>query len=324
MRHYVFGYGSLICSESRAITVEALGGSSDGDSRSGSSGGAIPIRLLNWVRLWNVRGRNTYLGVQQCVDANVDVDFNVESTDGTAADAITTSRSFGSSSQRPHASCVGVLIPLPSSKESKNVLEALDSREFAYIRQKVDLKSIQRVDDLLIEDESINAKISTSPSRSNVRKVDNQKKCMEAIQNKYYKDTFLEKWPQRIDAAKGHENEVCVWCYVPKKEAMGMARAENPILQSYVDVCVKGCLSISKSFAREFAEGTYGWYSGDFPTHWDSNAENDEKTRASDSSSCWIDDRKDPKYVRANKEYSLEKCKALDAVFDPVMLKRRR
>jgi hypothetical protein len=314
----------LICSESRAITVEALGGSSGGDSSSsGSGGGAIPIRLLNWVRLWNVRGPNTYLGVQQCVDANANVDFDIEPTSGTTADATTTSRSISSSSRRPPISCVGVLFPLPSSKESENALEALDRREFAYTRQKVDLGSIERVDDLLIEEESSNANIITSTS--DIRGIDKQKKLMEAIQNKYYKDTFLGKWPPSVDDANDHENEVCVWCYVPQKEFMGIARAENPILQSYVDVCVKGCLSISKSFAKEFTEGTYGWYPGHSPPRWESNAENDEEARAVDFSfSCWIDDRNNPKYVRADKEYSLENCKALDAVFDPVMLKRRR
>jgi len=294
MRHYVFGYGSLICSESRAVTAAALCGS-DGDI-----GGAIPVRLKNWVRLWNVRGRNTntYLGVQ-----------SIE-TRGAA-----TSRS------QPPRSCVGVLVPLPSSNDDDEALKALDRREAAYKRQRVDLGSIERVDDLLIDEDGY-----TSDNESEMGNDIQENK--EAIHNKYYKDTYLWKRPPGNDAnANESEEEVCVWVYVPVEEYTGMARAENPILQSYVDVCVKGCLSISKAFAKEFVDGTYGWYPGH--SHHDGNTndetENDNEEGAGDDSSfCWIDDRNDPMYIRANKEYSLENSKALDAVFDPIILRRRR
>ena len=282
MIHYVFGYGSLIDSESRARTATALGGC-------GSSGGAIPVRLWNWVRLWNVKGSNTYLGVQKSK-----ADF--ESIE---------------SNRRSLKSCVGVLFPLPSSNESDEALVALDRRERAYTRHRVDLESIERIDHLLIE-----GKRSTNTKE--------QQKQMQAVYENYYENTFLagdESSSGNSEDGKAYA-DVCVWIYVPKAHIAGMATTDNPILQSYVDVCLKGCLSISKAFAKEFVEGTYGWYPGQAPNQ--SNAPNDTILDDGDSSlSCWIDDRSNPIYVRANKEYSLKHAKELDAIFDPILLRRR-
>jgi len=345
MRHYVFGYGSLICSESRAKTAEALGGSIVGQSDVG-----IPVRLLGWVRVWNVRGHNTYLGVQ-----SVAADSSPISDEKANA-------SIGKNGQQAH-SCVGVLFPLPASTNGdyEKALSALDQREIAYTRQSVNLRLIQTVDDLLIErieEEDVDGKSES--------KMERQTKQIQLAKNQYYKDTFLykkmnddansilgkqprnnednaykteiarinddheETKKQEItETAKDKDTKVCVWIYVPKAKYMGMARAENPILQSYVDVCIKGCLSISKAFAKEFVEGTYGWYPGH---HSDvvgnqvkSNIDDkDTSNDGSDISSCWIDDRIDPKYIRANKTYSLDHSEALDAVFSQSLLRRRR
>jgi len=298
MRQYVFGYGSLICSESRAVTAAALGGSSSDTDDNAGEPRSIPVRVKNWVRLWNVRGYNTYLGVE-CVGTS--------DNDAAVAAAV-------SSTSQPH-SCVGVLFPLPSSNGDGEALKALDIREKAYKRHRVELGLIERVDDLLIEEESA-----------------------EAIENKYYKDTFLGKDSPAVSEA---DEEVYVWIYVPLEKYRGMARPKEPILQSYVDVCVKGSLSFSKAFAKEFVEGTYGWYPGH--SHLKSNAndndndnnndndnvqdgdDNEDEGTAGhgDSSSCWVDDRNNPIYSRCDKEYSLQNSEALDAVFDPKILSRR-
>mmetsp|Transcript_13705 Transcript_13705/g.34465 ORF Transcript_13705/g.34465 Transcript_13705/m.34465 type:complete len:269 (-) Transcript_13705:43-849(-) len=239
MRHYVFGYGSLICSESRATTAAALGVSD-------SSG--IPVRLKNWVRLWNVQGPNTYLGVQPCKGK----------------------------------SCVGVLFAIPSTEDNDEVLEALDKRERGYTREEIDLELIQRVDDLLDEESS----------------------------SSYYNNTFLDSTCAE---------KVCLWIYNPIPKYTSMATAEVPILQSYVDICMKGCLSISNKFAEEFVTGTYGWYPGDVR-----RLKPDIETQDDPNSSCWIDDRRHPVYIRADKEYALQHANALDAAFDKIQLDRRR
>lgn len=58
-----------------------------------------------------------------------------------------------------------------------------------------------------------------------------------------------------------------VWLYVPKghdaKQTPGVAldpaSLSHPILQSYVDVCILGCLEYSEEFAIEFIQTTSGW-----------------------------------------------------------------
>jgi hypothetical protein len=227
---------------------------------------------------------------------------------------------------------VGVLVPLPSSNDDDydEALNALDRREYAYTRQRVHLESIERVDDLLMveteEPSGTKDDVESTKSTSDSGTTDLRKKQM--VYDDYYKDTFLEK---KLHDEQGGREKVCVWVYVPIDQVRGMATSEQPILQSYVDVCMKGCLLISEAFAREFVEGTYGWYPGHSHTSScgssssSSSSSKDEKEGAmGDSSFCWVNDRTNPIYVRADKDYSLEHSEALDAVFDPSLLRRRR
>ena len=48
-----------------------------------------------------------------------------------------------------------------------------------------------------------------------------------------------------------------IWTYIAKEPAA--PTPECPIVQSYVDVCLAGCLSIGEEFAREFVTQTQGW-----------------------------------------------------------------
>jgi cation transport regulator ChaC len=63
-----------------------------------------------------------------------------------------------------------------------------------------------------------------------------------------------------------------VWAYIVKKTST--PTSEFPIVQSYVDVILTGCLEIGEEFAIEFIRSTAGW----------------ERP--------WIDDRANPRYVR--------------------------
>lgn len=341
MRHYVFGYGSLICAESRAITDSALGGSDSCD------GEAIPVRLRNWVRLWNVRGPNTYLGVKSLPTENVEVaNDNTEKND--------------ENTNLP--SCVGVLVPLPSKNENENeknnkdddycndeVLQALDRREMGYNRHRVDMSLIERVDDLLftsIEDDDNDDSDDDDSDDNDYNGISNQQWRMQAIEDRYYKNTFLRRQAAAAtttttSSPSNHDNDdaaapaadddaVCVWIYVPRERYTGMARVENPILQSYVDIALRGCLSISESFAREFVKGTYGWYPGHQYRHPDilpkgvghDDDDGDGDDNNNSLSSCWVDDRKNPKYTRADKEFSIDNSEILDACL--ILLVRRR
>jgi hypothetical protein len=51
-----------------------------------------------------------------------------------------------------------------------------------------------------------------------------------------------------------------IWVYTPQKECIRYPTVEVPILQSYVDVIIKGCLERGgKEFAKDFIRTTYGW-----------------------------------------------------------------
>lgn len=48
-----------------------------------------------------------------------------------------------------------------------------------------------------------------------------------------------------------------LWMYVPDQSA-GPTR-DYPILQTYLDVCLTGCLEFGEDFTEEFLETTFGW-----------------------------------------------------------------
>jgi hypothetical protein len=75
------------------------------------------------------------------------------------------------------------------------------------------------------------------------------------------------------------------------------ANEEFPILQSYVDVVMAGCLELGwrtdlGSFATDFVHGTAGW------------------------DSYWIDDRMQPKYIRAMRETPLLLARQIDGILE--------
>ena len=79
------------------------------------------------------------------------------------------------------------------------------------------------------------------------------------------------------------------------------ATTERPIIQSYLDVVLTGCLEIGVEFAREFVTTTDGW---DAP---------------------WIDDRGSPRYLRPH--HDPDRQVASDALLQelvPEALKNRR
>jgi tetratricopeptide (TPR) repeat protein len=89
------------------------------------------------------------------------------------------------------------------------------------------------------------------------------------------------------DVAIGHENarrralafrsvlasssaQVNVWMYVPKRDACLPPDEEHPIIQTYIDVCLRGCLQWGgSSLVSEFIATTSGWtkyFLNDTPT----------------------------------------------------------
>lgn len=97
-----------------------------------------------------------------------------------------------------------------------------------------------------------------------------------------------------------------------------------PISQSYVDIIMRGCLSISIDFARRFIETTHGWEHGEWLDQNErgsieddeENANNRDDRQPSSTSHhyVWVNDRHAPLYPRADLEYSLVKGKEVDAL----------
>jgi hypothetical protein len=85
--------------------------------------------------------------------------------------------------------------------------------------------------------------------------------------------------------------DVNVWIYMQKDPIA--ADASHPIPQSYVDIIIRGCLTISEEFAKTFVETTAGW--------------NDESAEEH-----FVDDRDVPLYKRADTDYSNANAHKID------------
>ena len=82
-----------------------------------------------------------------------------------------------------------------------------------------------------------------------------------------------------------------------------------PLAQSYIDIIMRGCLTISHDFCREFLETTRGWSAHDFH---DPSSEQQGDDGSSLITTYWINDRHNPLYVRADRKYSVENADELD------------
>ena len=115
------------------------------------------------------------------------------------------------------------------------------------------------------------------------------------------------------------------------------AEISFPITQSYVDIIMRGCLSISHDFARKFLQTTHGWWHDDAPRNQSADEIGAEESSAVGVKSeggivdlgvgdarwridaeeegphhTWVNDRRAPMYVRADSEYSMKNGHEID------------
>jgi cation transport regulator ChaC len=130
-------------------------------------------------------------------------------------------------------------------------------------------------------------------------------------------DTFLQ--------AKEHNatDAVQIWVYMQRVE--NPATAEHPIVQTYVDTILRGCLSISEEFAQEFIASTKGWHPAELLLD-DDDDDDDTSSKApssddkqdsdmdmdSDYEGIWVDDRHQPVYIRGDPVWSRKNSHELD------------
>lgn len=238
--HYVFGYGSLMCPESRSITnpnlikregkrIEFIRGSGCHFSLTPRFvtclyGIALPVVIQDVERVWSARTSSgfTAMGVRF----------------------------------RKGAECTGVLIEVKADE-----LADLDKREAVYNRLPIQLDNIDQVP-FLEEDD-------------------------------FYEDDHPVFEAQDESNEEVDDQNVKVWIYM-QKDPMG-ADASHPIPQSYVDIIIRGCLTISEDFARSFIETTHGW---------------------KDDEDHWVDDREVPIYQRADTDYSDAHGETIDKLLE--------
>lgn len=225
-KHYIFGYGSLICQHSRSRTTArpVL---------------ATPVLVQGLQRVWSVR-------VPGFCAMGVQLSTTTTTNDGNNNNA-------GKSSHHDSTECLGVLVPIHSADD----LARLDERELGYQREPIALENVHPV---------------------------------PFLEDHHYSDPghapFLEGKRQQT---AGKEPNIQIWVYVP--ELHELPDADSPIVQSYVDTILRGCLDYSEEFAVSFLETTQGW-----------------------KQHCYVDDRHRPIYPRGDPEWSNRHAHRLDAL----------
>ena len=266
IRHFIFGYGSLICPKSRSITAPTLAGVP-----------ATPAIVYNLQRTWSAR-----------------IDGPKHHLEGFTAMGVRFRRGY---------KCSGVLIEVDEEE-----LAQFDVREAGYDRKLIELEHIHKIPDLgfKLEDEDhvVFRKGELARRRSSTGSIDENIVASTEDRNQ---DAFLDT---TLDVAE--DADVRVWVYLQREHKA--ANKRFPIHQSYVDIIMRGCLSISEGFARSFLDTTHGWHhdgdGGDICLEETEDGEsrgicasNDENA-VDEEHHTWVDDRHLPLYVRADPKYS--------------------
>jgi len=176
--------------------------------------------------------------------------------------------------QQPGASCVGVLLPVDEEE-----IAQFDIRELGYDRVQIPNEHVHQVDFLADNDNNDDSK-----------------------EQEHYDHEHCYFRQQSNDDNSSSEDAPAptIWVYVQQDPES--PSPDSPIVQSYVDIILRGCLSISQDFAREFLLTTEGW------------------RRAHEGGGggdvYWVDDRHDPLYPRAVPEYSQKNGPAIDQLLE--------
>ena len=120
-----------------------------------------------------------------------------------------------------------------------------------------------------------------------------------------YRWTTTNQTSETLNSKNMSHHNIHVWVYVPKHPIP--PDASHPILQSYVDIILRGCFNtFGEPLARSFVSTTTGWFA----------------TATNQSSSLprsatyhyWVNDRDRPMYKRADRVYSKLNAAKIDRV----------
>jgi hypothetical protein len=271
MKHFIFGYGSLICPQSRSQTAPTL-----------QAAIAEPVIIYHIERTWSAR---VLKGDSLVLDAS--------------RDHIRGWTPMGIR-KRQGASCNGVLIHVDDEE-----LARFDVREEGYKRHRIDLVDVYPHES---EDDSSTAGVRCPQCRIVFERA-HKKRNSANLMNDSKSDQMME------------EPDIAVWVYIQNEESV--PNPSFPITQSYVDIIMRGCLSVSKEFARKFLQTTHGWWhDGEL----DVSNETNNEDRSASQHHTWVDDRRFPMYVRADTIFSMENGETIDRLIEehhPHALKKR-
>jgi len=192
---------------------------------------------------------------------------------------------------QPDAECVGVLVPVNDQE-----LAQLDIRETGYTRVPILPEHIEKIDFL-------NDMSHQEEQQQQQRQHYHHEHC--------YFGNGNTAAPLSVTTSSLSQSPN-IWVYVQENPVP--ISPENPICQSYVDIMMRGCLSIAPEFAHQFLQTTKGWSSS--------------QQQEGDHTIFWVNDRHDPLYPRADVEYSQTHgpviVDELLETFRPVEFKYRR
>jgi hypothetical protein len=183
--------------------------------------------------------------------------------------------------------CCGVLL-----KVNEEELAQFDIREGGYDRVRVDLGDVSPAPGT-DHDETFPGRSKRSGKSDNTSEVDSD------------------------------DPEIAIWIYVHQNPVK--ASKHFPIMQSYLDIIMRGSLSISHDFAKRLLDTTHGWWH-----HHDELHHEDREhilAKGEHHHFTWVDDRQYPLYPRADKTYSDTYGYQLDSLLKehhPEALDKRR
>jgi hypothetical protein len=263
---YIFGYGSIINDSSRIATSTTshspikkeapLGTKVTSDSDS-SGGGlhdlAVAARLSPDFarRVWNFRCPTgfTALGIvlntknPQKEEIEVKVEVGDEVSDDHVVPGVCASEQGVKEVKAQGIN--GVLFPITSHHD----LTAFDIREVGYTRIPIPLHKIR-----------ILSSVGCAAAQTRARAL--QSSIITEIQMTEEKSSLpSEDQDQNQDQDQDQLSHLPrIWIYVPDASHTAAPSVEYPILQTYVDVCIEGCLLWGgRKFALEFLTGTTDW-----------------------------------------------------------------
>lgn len=213
--------------------------------------------------------------------------------------------------------CNGVLICVDEEE-----LRRFDVREAGYDRHKIDVSNIMphvETDTLIDEQMPLWPENDKHHDHGFQSLALARVKCPDC--RVVFEKGFAKRRQGEQNATLDGDSSISVWVYIQSYDLP--ANPHYPITQSYLDIIMRGCLSISFDFARRFLETTDGWWHDSKASH-QTGGESAQDNIVDHHT--WINDRHKPMYVRADSDYSIKHGNVIDKLIEehhPDALKRR-